>query len=866
MDNIKLTLEKLRKCNIYMMFHTHWDREWYSDANVYQHRAIEFMERIFKVYDPDSGYPAFYMDGQTCLLDDYLKICPKQYKKVKKMVAGGRIQIGPWYVQPEEHEPSAESHIRNLEIGLEKSAEFGDTSDKIGYLCDPVTYIPQMPQILKKFGIETMLHGRGVTRDMGLSPQEMTAIAPDGSEIYLLHLNSSYYMDFGLTYEDFFKLLIDLTGNYLISGSTSGNILLMSGGDQLFPTGKELGFIKRFEKETGICIKPTTLPEYAKLLRETTVPTAHVTTEGPWSQLQDIFSARIPLKRRIKTCERKLERLAEPLVSLAALSGADPQFELMRELWRQNVLNMFHDSIYCAHVDEVTRDIEHRCNMLEDLVDRIGNIACYEITRLLPHLIQYDASITSPHMIFNSSGVKSGGFKEIEIYCDSPSVQSFKDSLGNDIPAQLLSQRSGPSMITERYTVDSQSYDLPVKTWQKYLMLLPDIPPMSPFVISAFPVEQKNEVIHKQKESWQGSNFSLNVDNGKLLLSWGGIEKEICVCIVNDRGDLYVSYPDDKIETVEFFNASWREQGDITQLSLEMKSSMRKVNVYVHLWMSKESPELRFNFETENKDCGFRLDMKIAEVLPDAQHTAYTPYHNVVRNDDITDDPELVWSRGATKDRPHHVRYPLVEFFGVNNDSAGLNFFTPDITNYRVQGNGDIEITLLRSVSDLSTPQFVAGPPVPTPDAELRGRSQFDITLVPIKMTSTEQIQFAWKHNSPLAYFPLKLTERSNVIRPEHSASPQAKDMTFPLLQLDVEDVLITAFRCIKCDDGTDAWVARLVNFGNKQCECCLTTGFDFTEADITDLHHAPLKKLDCRPRQLTLSIATGEITTILFR
>jgi len=208
-----------------------------------------------------------------------------------------------------------------------------------------------------------------------------------------------------------------------------------------------------------------------------------------------------------------------------------------------------------------------------------------------------------------------------------------------------------------------------------------------------------------------------------------------------------------------------------------------------------------------------------------------------------------------------------VEFFGVNDDRAGLNVFTPDITNYRVQENGDIELTLLRSVSELSTPKFfLAGPPVATPAAELRGKSHVDMTLVPIRMTPLEQVHYAWKQNSPLACFPLNLKERSQVVRPEHSASPQAQGMTFPLLRLDVEAVLITAFRCVQCDDGTDAWVARLVNFGDAQCDCRLTTGFDFTEAYRTDLRHARRQKLDGCHRHLTLSLAAGEIASILFQ
>jgi hypothetical protein len=127
-----------------------------------------------------------------------------------------------------------------------------------------------------------------------------------------------------------------------------------------------------------------------------------------------------------------------------------------------------------------------------------------------------------------------------------------------------------------------------------------------------------------------------------------------------------------------------------------------------------------------------------------------------------------------------------------------------------------------------------------------------------------EQIKFAWQHNSQLAYFPLKLKERSNVTRPALTASQQAANMTFPLLQLDTQDVLITAFRCIE-HEGQTAWVARLVNFGNNPSHCRLTTGFDFANAYLTDMQHNICEKLTCSHRQLTVDIAIGEIATVMF-
>ena len=847
-------IETLRSYRMFMIFHTHWDREWYSDANVYQHRAMEFMERVFEVHRPGGGYPAFYLDGQTCLLDDYLTICPGRRQQVRDMIAAGQLQTGPWYVMPEEHQPSGESHIRNLETGLRVAEELGDKSEKVGYLCDPITYIPQMPQILRKFGIASMLHGRGVTRDMGRSPQEMLAVAPDGSEVFLIHLNNSYYMDLGVTYEQFLDVVLSWAQGCLIPGSTSGNILLPSGGDQLYPTGTELGFIARMEKDTGIKITPTTLPEYARLLRETAKPAARVDREGPWSQLQDIFSARIPLKRRIKTCERKLERAAEPLAALAALCGADPQVELMRELWRRSTLNMFHDSIYCVHADEVARDIAHRCEMLEELLDRVTSIACYELARLAPAWTAPARAMAEPHALWNATGVAIGGFREVEIYCDTPAPRTFADSAGRNVPAMLLCRRTDISMLTERYTVDSQVNNAPVKTWQKYLLLLPPIPPTSPMILSTCPAPAQADPAAARIGEWRGPRFALGVRGNSLTLSWDGQEHDIRFRLRADAGSQYMFMPTGEEDELQLSDASWRQQGGITELSFVLRSNIRRLSVQGRAWMHPESQELRFRFEIDNDDRDFRLDLEMKGVLPGSTHTAHTPYLAVDRHDDPAND--LHWAKPGFK-----VHFPLVEFFGLNGDDTGLNFFTPDITNYRVTQEGDLWIALLRSASGLTW----GGPPLPTPDGYERGRSTFDLTLIPRKMTPVEQARFAWAHNSPPAYFPLNLKERSGVVRPERPHSPQAASLTLPFLQTDTDDVLVAAFRCIPFGGG-HAWVARVVNLCLQERSCRLKAGFDFQAAFRTDLRHNAQESLAGAGREVPMRMAPGEIATVLFR
>ena len=49
-----------------------------------------------------TAYPTFELDGQTIVLEDYLEVKPENANRIEKLVKKGRLNIGPWYVLPDE--------------------------------------------------------------------------------------------------------------------------------------------------------------------------------------------------------------------------------------------------------------------------------------------------------------------------------------------------------------------------------------------------------------------------------------------------------------------------------------------------------------------------------------------------------------------------------------------------------------------------------------------------------------------------------------------------------------------------------------------------------------------------------------------
>jgi alpha-mannosidase len=101
--------------------HTHWDREWYLPHSVFLARLIPAIDDLLDRLGSGPQH-TFLLDGQTVLLQDYLKVRPDRQARVAELVRSGRLQVGPWYVLADELIPSGESLIRNLLAGQADAA------------------------------------------------------------------------------------------------------------------------------------------------------------------------------------------------------------------------------------------------------------------------------------------------------------------------------------------------------------------------------------------------------------------------------------------------------------------------------------------------------------------------------------------------------------------------------------------------------------------------------------------------------------------------------------------------------------------------------------------------------------------------
>lgn len=151
--------------NIVVIPHSHWDREWYATFEEFRFYLVHFMDELTELLEEDEGFRSFMLDGQASLLEDYLEVRPEKRELLRSLVREGRLEIGPWYVQPDEFLISGEALVRNLMLGDRVAKDFGPVM-KQGYVPDTFGHVNQLPQILRGFDIGTFYFMRGIGEEV----------------------------------------------------------------------------------------------------------------------------------------------------------------------------------------------------------------------------------------------------------------------------------------------------------------------------------------------------------------------------------------------------------------------------------------------------------------------------------------------------------------------------------------------------------------------------------------------------------------------------------------------------------------------------------------------------------------------------
>jgi mannosylglycerate hydrolase len=383
-----------RKAIGYVVSHGHIDIEWYMPMRSYRFWIIEALDRLCRIAREYPDFPSYVLDGSTYSLDLYLEARPEKRPEIAALILCGKLVIGPFFTQFDEWLPCAESIIRNCLYGNRRCREFGKIM-KAGYLPDNFGHPLQMPQILRNFGLDSLIFMRGMPEMADPVRNEFYYAGLDGSQVLACHTGYSnafnlyannvvdpmsvrdmpYYPGY-LSYEyyveqaehtDQEKIADEMIRNTRknMDKYPSGIVPVFAGCDHCPPQAKISGTIRLANaKQQDIEFVSGDAEGYVRLVQKQALDWPVSTDEliGSFDDfiLLGVLSTRSYLKRLNFGAEALMVRYAEPLTALASLLGLTGTRPLLDEAWRFLMLNSTHDSIHGSCVDEVHQEMETR--------------------------------------------------------------------------------------------------------------------------------------------------------------------------------------------------------------------------------------------------------------------------------------------------------------------------------------------------------------------------------------------------------------------------------------------------------------------------------------------------------------------------
>ena len=343
--------------------HTHWDREWYREYEVFRVRLLKVFDNVLYMLESNK-IPCFYFDGQVSALLDYLEIRPEKEKLIRYLIRAKKLFIGPFYCLVDEFLTDRTCFEKNLEIGMKTAIEFGCT-DFIGYLADTFGHSQNIPEILREFGIDKAMVWRGC----GDFPAEFKWCGMDTVNLVRGYFQDVFSMNCDIeTKAEILKKNLDL-----ISEKSGLYMLLPIGADHLgIPVDIEdqIAAVNEILKE-DYNIKLGSPFDYFKYVGnnfEKFKFDDELRDNSKTFTLQGCYSSRLDLKRMNVESSYKLDLVNRYVRFTNSTNKYDKLIEYAYKLLLQN---QAHDSICGCSIDDVHEENKIRYKKVNQIAESI---------------------------------------------------------------------------------------------------------------------------------------------------------------------------------------------------------------------------------------------------------------------------------------------------------------------------------------------------------------------------------------------------------------------------------------------------------------------------------------------------------------
>lgn len=410
----------------HLVSHTHWDREWYLTAGRFRQRLVALIDELLDDPLPEG---AFLLDGQTIVLEDYLAVRPDRAAELSAQLREFRLEAGPWYVLADELIPGGEAIVRNLLAGRRTLRALRAESPPVLYCPDSFGHPATLPSIARGFGLDLIVLWRGFGGSRWPASDVVRWKAPDGTSVLVYHLPpSGYEAGSNLPVDPDFALQRWQSLREALGGrSSSGVVLIQNGADHharqprledaavalraaAAPDSIVRSSLRTFAARLTTAASSATIPVIGGEMRD---------SYGYTWTLQGTFATRAAQKRRNAIVERLLVRDGEPWVALAARAGDVDRRPLLNAAWRTLLQCHPHDTLCGCSIDQVAREMDVRLEDARIQAEGLRDDAMASLLGHEPALAHVRRDEWRPVCVVRNAAARfRGGVAEVEI--DTP--------------------------------------------------------------------------------------------------------------------------------------------------------------------------------------------------------------------------------------------------------------------------------------------------------------------------------------------------------------------------------------------------------------------------------------------------------------
>ncbi len=595
---------------------------------------------------------------------------PRMFEEIVQRIEEGRWEIvGGWYVQPDCNIPSGESYVRH---GLYSQRYFKEKFGKMattGYNVDSFGHNGNLPQILKKSGMDNYVFMRPMPLEKGLPGRIFWWKSEDGSKVLTYRIPYEYCS----------------SGKDLEYHANRLNYELRDGEDEMMmfygvgnhgggPTKENIKSIRELnEREDMPVCEMSSTENFFQSIKKSGKEFPVV-----YGDLQHHASGCYSVHSGIKRGNRKAENLLVNAEKWSAISNVvekqpyPSDFELA---WKDVMFNQFHDILAGTSIASAYEDASYLHGEAMAIGQRNLNYAIQALSWDID--IELDVTM-KPIVVFNSHSWSGKMAIDLEIRGLSNDNFRLTDERGNAIPAQRIQSEAtvnGQSrllFVAELPSMGYRVFKLYLKT--EKAQVLPHVP------ITETTVENDRYRLEFNEQSGCIKSFYDKKCDLEILRREGAR-----LAVIEDKSDTWshnIYKFDKEIASMEAVTVRILEDGPVRS-TMRVKSKYRDSYVIQDFRVYKELDHIEVKVNVDWREPQTMLKLKFPVNFNFRKPTYEIPYGYIEKSANGEEEPGQTWVDFSGEHFKNGVLYGL----GIANDSKYSYSFDID----------EMSITLLKN-------------------------------------------------------------------------------------------------------------------------------------------------------------------------